>query len=447
MSRRPHMMPHNVMPLHLQQQQQRAMNVANLQHGMQPPAGPMFSSPFLSNKALTTGTVSAVAMAMHGGGGGRPQYTNHHGHRGMPPPRPHFRPRNRHPLAPPPPRRAIEPCTKPGSPFAMLNIHPLYKTRLCRHFENGGYCAWGDLCRFAHGRHDLRRPGETVTDYAHRTGRDPVDLFKSLAMAAPTMERTEQGSVRAVAKIGTTGMEAVIPGAHRPQPKWKLQQAAMQQQAAQQALLQGQAPLQPGQAPPVNVSPGSGGSSARRVTAEEVKQAQIRAQEVQRLYLQQAAEEEERKKLQQASSVTMSCPTMPRRLTQQQKDIVDQIVAEQQQNGTSVPSSPQQPQQANNSQVVAGEANKATGTDDADLVSPATSVGSLSSRGSVPDLSSSRTTTAGSSRKNSLSPDIGQHIAHHFRQLNLEVNQSTAASSTAGIAAVDHQNGSQTVVG
>lgn len=33
----------------------------------------------------------------------------------------------------------------------------LYKTELCKNFNNSGYCRYGDMCQFAHGTDQLRK--------------------------------------------------------------------------------------------------------------------------------------------------------------------------------------------------------------------------------------------------------------------------------------------------
>ena len=38
----------------------------------------------------------------------------------------------------------------------MNNNNNLYKTALCRNFEQTGQCNYGDNCRFAHGEQELR---------------------------------------------------------------------------------------------------------------------------------------------------------------------------------------------------------------------------------------------------------------------------------------------------
>lgn len=35
--------------------------------------------------------------------------------------------------------------------------HPLYKTVLCRHYNTNDGCSWGDRCKYAHGKDDLRK--------------------------------------------------------------------------------------------------------------------------------------------------------------------------------------------------------------------------------------------------------------------------------------------------
>ncbi len=39
---------------------------------------------------------------------------------------------------------------------------PKYKTTLCEHFTQHGYCKYGAKCQFAHGVHELRRTYSAV---------------------------------------------------------------------------------------------------------------------------------------------------------------------------------------------------------------------------------------------------------------------------------------------
>merc|ERR1711936_1555245 len=35
--------------------------------------------------------------------------------------------------------------------------NPRFKTEICRNFKEKGTCLYGDLCQFAHGKHELRK--------------------------------------------------------------------------------------------------------------------------------------------------------------------------------------------------------------------------------------------------------------------------------------------------
>lgn len=94
----------------------------------------------------------------------------------------------------------------------VTKLHPLFKSRLCRHFCAGSFCAFGDLCRFAHGTHEVRMPKESLIDYANRVGKDIGDLQRALSLDLPVLQRSRQGNVRAVARFGT-GAEYVVSGA------------------------------------------------------------------------------------------------------------------------------------------------------------------------------------------------------------------------------------------
>eukprot|EP00930_Biecheleria_cincta_P102819 TRINITY_DN9464_c0_g2_i1.p1 TRINITY_DN9464_c0_g2~~TRINITY_DN9464_c0_g2_i1.p1 ORF type:complete len:588 (-),score=118.92 TRINITY_DN9464_c0_g2_i1:117-1799(-) len=39
-----------------------------------------------------------------------------------------------------------------------------YKTTLCRHYSNTGFCSRGDTCNFAHGEEELKQPGESLAE-------------------------------------------------------------------------------------------------------------------------------------------------------------------------------------------------------------------------------------------------------------------------------------------
>lgn len=165
-------------------------------------------------------------------------------------------------------------CTKP-SRFDALNVHPLFKSRLCRHYMTRGFCAYGEMCRFAHGRQDLRHKGESIEDYARRTGRDPVELFKALSKDAPQMQRQQDGTIRAVSKVGNkqTVVKAVTkPKAAAPKP-------------------------------------------AQRVTVAEVRRARRHSVDLERIYQRQQQEQKQQRQ-------HKSCPTVPRRLNQHQLDLL-----------------------------------------------------------------------------------------------------------------------------
>ena len=52
------------------------------------------------------------------------------------------------------------------------NKHPeLYKTQPCDTFEEFGECKYGDMCQYAHGKHELRKAPETVQPAAYKTVR------------------------------------------------------------------------------------------------------------------------------------------------------------------------------------------------------------------------------------------------------------------------------------
>merc|ERR1711862_532305 len=46
-----------------------------------------------------------------------------------------------------------------GQDLALANStsNPRFKTEICRNFKEKGTCLYGDLCQFAHGKHELRK--------------------------------------------------------------------------------------------------------------------------------------------------------------------------------------------------------------------------------------------------------------------------------------------------
>jgi hypothetical protein len=45
---------------------------------------------------------------------------------------------------------------KDYSNLAYRSANPRFKTEVCRNFKEKGTCLYGDLCQFAHGKHELR---------------------------------------------------------------------------------------------------------------------------------------------------------------------------------------------------------------------------------------------------------------------------------------------------
>ncbi len=43
-----------------------------------------------------------------------------------------------------------------------MPINSLYKTSLCKHFQQQKYCHVGNKCHFAHGEHELRKRDEPL---------------------------------------------------------------------------------------------------------------------------------------------------------------------------------------------------------------------------------------------------------------------------------------------
>merc|ERR1712042_38242 len=41
--------------------------------------------------------------------------------------------------------------------IASVTSNPRFKTEICRNFKEKGTCLYGDLCQFAHGKHELRK--------------------------------------------------------------------------------------------------------------------------------------------------------------------------------------------------------------------------------------------------------------------------------------------------
>ena len=39
---------------------------------------------------------------------------------------------------------------------AFSSLDPYFKAEVCRNFKEKGTCLYGDLCQFAHGKHELR---------------------------------------------------------------------------------------------------------------------------------------------------------------------------------------------------------------------------------------------------------------------------------------------------
>ena len=53
-----------------------------------------------------------------------------------------------------------------------------YKTSLCRHFANKGYCSLYDKCHFAHGNHELRSRVDPIPDTVPPPV-TPVSIYKT----------------------------------------------------------------------------------------------------------------------------------------------------------------------------------------------------------------------------------------------------------------------------
>ena len=47
------------------------------------------------------------------------------------------------------------------------SANPRFKTEICRNFKEKGTCLYGDLCQFAHGKHELR--GDVVRHAKYKT--------------------------------------------------------------------------------------------------------------------------------------------------------------------------------------------------------------------------------------------------------------------------------------
>ena len=50
---------------------------------------------------------------------------------------------------------------------AYESANPRFKTEICRNFKEKGTCLYGDLCQFAHGKHELR--GDVVRHAKYKT--------------------------------------------------------------------------------------------------------------------------------------------------------------------------------------------------------------------------------------------------------------------------------------
>merc|ERR1711887_71829 len=46
-----------------------------------------------------------------------------------------------------------------GQEISMPNnaVNPRFKTEICRNYKEKGTCLYGELCQFAHGKHELRK--------------------------------------------------------------------------------------------------------------------------------------------------------------------------------------------------------------------------------------------------------------------------------------------------
>ena len=53
----------------------------------------------------------------------------------------------------------------PNTSYQSAN--PRFKTEICRNFKEKGTCLYGDLCQFAHGKHELR--GDVVRHSKYKT--------------------------------------------------------------------------------------------------------------------------------------------------------------------------------------------------------------------------------------------------------------------------------------
>ena len=54
-----------------------------------------------------------------------------------------------------------------SSSTAYQSANPRFKTEICRNFKEKGTCLYGDLCQFAHGKHELR--GDVVRHAKYKT--------------------------------------------------------------------------------------------------------------------------------------------------------------------------------------------------------------------------------------------------------------------------------------
>ena len=48
--------------------------------------------------------------------------------------------------------------------------HNLYKTSLCKNFQEAGTCSYAERCKFAHGENELRQPGQSWQRFGGQRG-------------------------------------------------------------------------------------------------------------------------------------------------------------------------------------------------------------------------------------------------------------------------------------